>query len=135
MHRQAMDLVSFHQHVMLAIICFVDLVITNSKAQIKDAISIFVFGCLYSLNTFFAWYIDGKPNYLRSAWLSATWFFKAEISFTRNWIMKMIRLWRFCKVWKWVFPEFYFSFLFMLYHRSSTSFTTKLLLKSLHQPE
>ena len=67
MHRQALDLVMFHQHVMLAIICFVDLVITNSKAQIKDAISIFVFGCLYSLNTFFAWYIDGKPNYFRSA--------------------------------------------------------------------
>ena len=130
MHRQALDLVMFHQHVLLAIICFVDLVITNSKVQIKDAISIFIFGFLYSLNTFLAWYIHGKSNYFRSTWLFSIkfLFFKAEISFTRNWIMKMIRLWRFCKVWKWVFPEWYFSCLFMLYHRSSSSSTTKLRL-------
>ena len=65
MHRQAMDLVIFNQHVMLAIICFVDLVITNSKIQIRDVIPTFIFTCFYSLNTFLAWYLHGKPNDIR----------------------------------------------------------------------
>ena len=72
--RQILDLASFHQHVMLAVICFADLIITSSKVQKKDAIPTFIFACLYSINCFLAWYIFGKLNYFRQV-------FHSEISF------------------------------------------------------
>ena len=50
---------------MLTIICVVDLIITTSKVQKKDAILAFICACLYPLNTFLAWYIHGKLNCFR----------------------------------------------------------------------
>ena len=58
--RQTLDLVSLNQHAFLAIICLVDLLITNSRIRIKDLIPAWLFATAYAINTILVWLIFGK---------------------------------------------------------------------------
>ena len=58
--RQTLDLVSLNQHAFLAIICLVDLLITNSRIRIKDLIPAWLFATAYAVNTILVWLIFGK---------------------------------------------------------------------------
>ena len=58
--RQTLDLVSLNQHAFLAIICLVDLLITNSRIRIKDLVPAWLFATAYAVNTILVWLIFGK---------------------------------------------------------------------------
>ena len=58
--RQTLDLVSLNQHAFLAIICLVDLLITNSRIRIKDLVPAWLFATAYAINTILVWLIFGK---------------------------------------------------------------------------
>ena len=65
--RQTLDLVSLNQHAFLAIICLVDLLITNSRIRIKDLVPAWLFATAYAINTILVWLIFGK-----FAWTATT---------------------------------------------------------------
>merc|ERR1712131_116666 len=60
--RQTLDLVSLHQHAFLAIVTFIDLVITNSQIQMKQIIPAWSFAALYAINTILVWLIFGEDR-------------------------------------------------------------------------
>merc|ERR1711868_4835 len=60
--RQTLDLVSLNQHAFLAIICLVDLLITNSRIRIKDLIPAWLFATAYAANTILVWLIFGQDR-------------------------------------------------------------------------